>query len=208
MNINANEQTSTSYSQFRVMPTASGHNLLLSAEDYPVYHLHITRFITELRPADQWEAELVQRIADNEWRIDRITRLEMGLFARGALEFANLYAEEDSSIRTLLIQAHTHTAYVSQFNNLSNQESRLRRYVEKDLAELRQRQADRLEREADRQTMAAAATAASSSRTSQRSRPTASKPNGFEFAEDRDKDSSSLESELITYGSNGKVTRH
>lgn len=177
----ATESNSASSKQIRVMPTASGHTMLLSAEDFPIYHLHITRFLTEFQPQNEWESDLVQRIADNEWRINRIARLEMGLYARGNLEFANLYADEDPNVRGLLIEMHTHTVYSRQLSNLSVQEARLRRYVEKDRAELKIMQTERLEREGEKKTMTASA-AASSSEGSRGSEASPKNQNGFEFS--------------------------
>ena len=202
MKSNAAEVNSTSKSQFRVMPTASGHNMLLSAEEFPIYHLHITRFLTEFRPQDQWEAELVQRIADNHWRMDRIARQEMGLYARGRLEFASLYPEEDGNARSVLIEAQILLAYGRPLNNLSVQESRLRRYIEKDLAELRRLQAERTEREAEKKKPLTASAAASS--TGHPVENQSENTNGFEFSNSLSTDLPRSQPELPAYA-NGKA---
>lgn len=207
MNNNAAEHGSSVQSQFRVMPTANGHHMLLSAEEFPIYHLHITRFVTELRPTDQWESDLVQRIADNEWRIDRIARLEMGLYARGSLEFANLFPEQDAETRALLIQVQIHSAYAQQFSSLNLQEARLRRYVEKDMAALRQRQAERSERESEEVVLTAAAGSSSTLVSQSFDSSSSTKPNGFEFSNSVSRNPTQSSSRRAGYASR-KVTRH
>ncbi len=141
------ETQPVSASQLRVMPTASGHNVLLSRADFDLYHLHVTRFFTHYRPEGQMESEFVQRLADTEWRINRIARLEMSLYAHGQVEFAGLFANEDGNVQTLLLEAHAHQVYARQLKELSVQESRLRRYFEKDQAALADLQTSRESRE-------------------------------------------------------------
>ncbi len=188
------------------MPTASGHAMLLSSDEFPIYHLHITRFLTEFQPQGQWESDLVQRIADNHWRLDRIARLEMGLYARGGLEFASHYAGEDENVRSLLIEAHIHVTYARQFNNLSIQEARLRRYIDTDLTELRQLQAKRIEREDEKKPLTASATA-SSTRDTHLSGPISENANGFEFSNSTSPDAPRSQPDRSA-STNGKATRH
>ena len=140
-------QPGSAASPLRVMPTASGHNVLLAGADYGLYHLHITRFFTHHRPEGQRESELVQRLADTEWRINRIARLEMALYAHGQVEFAHLFAIEDPNVASLLLEAHTLKVYGRQVKELALQESRLRRYFDKDAAALADLQRDRQSQE-------------------------------------------------------------
>jgi len=60
----------------------------------------------------------------------------VGIYALGRLEFAELFANEDESVRTHLINAKTLLVYQRQLNNLHLQENRLRRQREKDSAAL------------------------------------------------------------------------
>ncbi|MBV9759992.1 MAG: hypothetical protein JO340_05465, partial [Acidobacteriaceae bacterium] len=73
----------------------------------------------------------------------RIPALEFGIFALGRLEFANEFPAEQADSRKHLIDAKIFLAYQRQLNNLSIQESRLRRHFEKDAAALRQLQESR-----------------------------------------------------------------
>ena len=67
----------------------------------------------------------------------------MGVYAVGRLEFAELFANEDEAARKHLIEAKVFLVYQRQLNNLSIQESRLRRQREKDTAGLRELQQER-----------------------------------------------------------------
>ncbi len=142
-------QTAVSASSgLRAMPTATGHSVLLANDEFPLYHLHITRFMTDLRPEGQTETELVQRLADTEWRLNRLMRVEMGIYAQGHIEFAKLFADQDPEIQSLLIEQQILSAYSRQLKDLALQESRLRRYVTDDTARLACLQNTRKEQEA------------------------------------------------------------
>ena len=203
---NLSESLSSSLPQLQVMPTASGHAMLLSEEEFPIYHLHITRFLTQFQPKDQAESELVQRLADNYWRMDRIARLELGLYARGRLEFAGLHPEQDPHVRSLLIEAEVHLAYARQLNQLSVQEARLRRYIDSDLAALRNLQAERSEREGEKRTLTASA-AASSTRKVNATAPLSERKTEFEFLDASPADTSRSHPNRPA-SADTKVTRH
>src|SRR6185312_4104995 len=97
-------------------------------------------FIQRFQPAADDERNVVQSLADTEWRLLRIPSLEMGIYALGRLEFAELFPTEADDVRRHLIEAKVFLAYQRQLNNLSIQESRLRRQREKDTAALRELQ--------------------------------------------------------------------
>src|SRR3974377_982074 len=71
--------------------------------------------------------------------------LEMGPFALGRMEFADLFPDYEEGSRKILIEAKTYLAYQRQLNNLSIQEGRLRRQPEKDLAALQALQQPRIQ---------------------------------------------------------------
>ena len=148
MQTNAMQTAASASSGLRVMPTATGHSVLLANEEFPLYHLHITRFMTDLRPETQSETELVQRIADTEWRLNRLTRQEMAIYARGHIECAGLFANEEPEIQSLLIEQHIMSANARQLKDLGLQESRLRRFIAEDMSRLTCLQQSRKEQEA------------------------------------------------------------
>ena len=98
--------------------------------------------------SSDWRASaLVQSLADNSWRLDRVFALEMGLYALGRTQFANHFDDQAPALRSNLIEVHTFLTYEKQLRNLQLQFGRLCRQREKDTAELRQLQQERSKRE-------------------------------------------------------------
>lgn len=121
----------------------TGKTVLLSTDDAALYEHHIETFFGELNPVGSREAELVQSIADSKWRLARIPSLEFGIYALGRIEFSEEFQNLPKAEAALLVEAKTFMAYQRQLNNLSIQESRLRRQAEKDTAELSRLQQSR-----------------------------------------------------------------
>ena len=121
----------------------TGRTVLLPSDDVEAYHAHVARFAERWAPADDAERDLVQSLADTEWRLLRIPTLEFGIYALGRLEFADLFPEQDASVRPALIDAHIFRSYRRDLSNLSLQEGRLRRQREKDTEALQQLQQKR-----------------------------------------------------------------
>lgn len=120
-----------------------GRTVLLPADEMVAYERHLQRFAAEFEPSGHRETELVQSIADAQWRLNRIPVLEAGIYAIGSRELADLYPEETPAVRALLIQSKTYLKYSRELKNLHMQEARLRRQYDQDRAELRKLQSDR-----------------------------------------------------------------
>jgi hypothetical protein len=133
----------------------TGRTVLLPADDAALYEAHLANFIQRHQPAGDEEHNLVQSLADTEWRLLRIPSLELAIYALGRLEFAELFPQEDPEVRKHLIEGKIFLTYQRQLNNLSIQESRLRRQREKDTAALRELQQLRKQQEKKRLTEAA-----------------------------------------------------
>src|SRR5690348_739631 len=126
----------------------TGITVLLPTDDAAEYQRHIAAYEKEFQPVGLEESELVQSLADIAWRLRRIPALEMAIYARGRVEFADQFEDQkDPDVRRSLIELHTHLAYEKQLRNLHLQEARLVRRREKEIAELRRLQEDRKERE-------------------------------------------------------------
>ena len=121
----------------------TGRTVLLPNEDIAMYEAHIAEFTKRFAPLGDDEQHLVQSLADTEWRLQRIPALELGIYALGRVQFTELFANEDETVRKHLIEAQIFLTYQRQLNNLSIQEGRLRRQREKDTAALRQLQENR-----------------------------------------------------------------
>jgi cell division protein FtsB len=126
----------------------TGRTVLLPNEDAAAYETHIERFQKEFQPVGDRETQLVQSLADTQWRLDRIPGLEFGLFALGRKRYADLFEEEeDAQVRAALLDAHILMTEARHFKNLHLQESRLRRQYQQDAQELRELQESRKEEE-------------------------------------------------------------
>jgi hypothetical protein len=125
-----------------VATALTGRTVLLPADDRDRYAAHLAEYRALYRPANLIETNLVQAIADTDWRLNRIPHLILGLEARAAAE---TYAEHAASAgtETAITEAHGvnfslegYLRYERQIRNLYIQEGRLHRRRAKDLAEL------------------------------------------------------------------------
>jgi hypothetical protein len=114
----------------------TGRTVLLPSDDAGAYRRHIAAYETEYKPVGLRECELVQSLADTQWRLNRISGLEMAIYAIGHVEFSGTIEPEK-------IELTTHLKYEKQLRNLQLQETRLVRRFHKEMAELRELQKER-----------------------------------------------------------------
>jgi hypothetical protein len=125
----------------------TGRTVLLPSDDAEAYRQHVAAYENEFKPAGLRECELVQSLADIQWRLQRIPGLEMAIYARGRDEFAEQFEDFDPAARSARIDLETFLQYQKPLRNLQLQEGRLRRQREKDMAELRELQEERRQAE-------------------------------------------------------------
>lgn len=118
----------------------TGRTVLLPTDDAALYEAHINQFAKRFAPVGDDERNLVQALADTEWRLMRIPSLELGIYAIGRVELAGLFPDEEPGIRQQMIEAKILLTYKRDLSNLSIQETRLRRHRENDLAALKELQ--------------------------------------------------------------------
>jgi hypothetical protein len=133
----------------------TGHTIVLPADDAQLYEEHLLAYADLFEPEGDRETELVQSIADCRWRIARIPGLEAALYARGQIEFAQLYEGHDERQRALLIGGETYTKYFKQLHNLQLQEQRLTRRADKEEQILKIMQKERAQERAGKLMLAA-----------------------------------------------------
>ncbi len=109
---------------------------VLPSEDLEGYQNHCRQFRDEYQPKTPTETQLVQELADNSWRLNRIPLLESDLLARAANP-----PTEEAAIAFDIVDAHRVIATLSMHGH------RLSRQFHKSLEQLRQIQFDRRERE-------------------------------------------------------------
>ncbi len=125
----------------------TGHTVLLPGDGAELYEAKLLHCVETYTPGGEKETALVQTLADTEWRIARIPGLEYGIYALARIEFADKFNDQPAELRPGLIQSFTYLAYHRQLNNLSIQESRLNRQLDKITKELAARQSQRQQQE-------------------------------------------------------------
>ncbi len=170
----AQDATPADSSLTAVTSALTGHTIVLPAADAPLYRRLLSGYQKKFQPVGFEEATLVQSLADTAWRARRLPALELAIFAKGRIEFAEQYAEQDAELRVALIDLETFLTYEKHIRALQLQEGRLARRAEKESAELRRLQLERTQQEA------AAAAAQPVIQTAPRSLPP--QQTGFEFS--------------------------
>ncbi len=122
----------------------TGRIYLLSQAEQVAYDDLTRGFLDDFAPAGEMEAQLVEALVADRWRLDRAVSLEASLFCEGAERFADsLEATGDPELDLALSQGRVWTAEAKNLNLLSLYESRTHRRFEKNFAMLRKLQADR-----------------------------------------------------------------
>lgn len=131
----------------------TGRTVLLPSDDRERYEAHIAEYRDLFQPGNLYETNLVQAIADTDWRLSRIPHLILGLEARAQAEVIAEHAatpgtEELADPQYLNLGIEAYLRYERQINNLYTQEGRLHRRRAKDLAELQLMQSRRQQQRA------------------------------------------------------------
>jgi len=118
--------------------------MLLSAEDAPIYQKHLDRFFTKYSAANDDERDLVQTIADTDWRLRQIAPLEAGIYSTRRAQIAPLVAHiEDPVQREGALIAEIYLAYKKDLTNIALQERRLSNQLDRAVAKLEALQKER-----------------------------------------------------------------
>ncbi len=125
----------------------TGRTVLLPSDDAEAYQQHLAAYEAEYKPLGLRERELVQSLADAQWRLQRIPGLEMAIYARGRDEFAGQFEELEPAARAARIDLETFLQHQKPLRNLQIQEGRLQRQRQKDMDELCELQQERREAE-------------------------------------------------------------
>jgi hypothetical protein len=118
--------------------------MLLSAEDAPIYQKHLDRFVAKYAATTDDERDLVQTIADTEWRLRQIAPLEAGIYSTRRAQIAPLVAHiEDPVQREGALIAEIYLAYKKDLTNIALQERRLTNQLDKAVSKLEALQKER-----------------------------------------------------------------
>ena len=127
----------------------TGQIQLLTADEHEAFDKHCAGIRESLDPVGALEIELAQSIAEDHWRLKRARAIETGIFAlgqEGALGALVTNDRDDPAqlpIDEALSRARTWLAKSENFQLLALYEQRIRRAIEKNMAELRTLRAER-----------------------------------------------------------------
>jgi hypothetical protein len=149
------EAASLSEPKIQQVTALTGRTVLLPGDDADRYERHLNQYKKAYQPLGERELELVQSVADTTWRLDRIPGIEEAIYAKGNSEFAAEVSDLDPLARSASLRMRTYLAYERQLRNLNLQEMRLHRLREKLIAEIKQLQKEREQKEKDDLSIAA-----------------------------------------------------
>lgn len=123
---------------------------VLPSEDRAAHEIFCHALIADLAPATGLELNLAQSVADDMWRLNRARALEKNIFAVGLREAeadTDPDPDHDPAMQIALAGARTFMNHAGKFGLLTLYEQRISRTMYKNLALLRQMQAERKELE-------------------------------------------------------------
>ncbi|MDP8978953.1 MAG: hypothetical protein M3O35_00020 [Acidobacteriota bacterium] len=113
-----------------------------TAENLTAFRAFTQGFFDELRPVGIVEQQLVRRLADTSWRLNRVTPQENNLLAMG-FPGQDEIRHQDPKVRAALVEAGTFRANLEAFEALSVHGDCLSRQFEAILRQLSRLQANR-----------------------------------------------------------------
>jgi hypothetical protein len=159
----------------------TGNTVLLDSDDATEYQSRLDYYTGLYQPESFEERRLVQAIHDATWRLDRVTNLESTIYAKGRIELSDCFEEIEPALRKSFIQFETSQRYAKDLRNLALQESRIQRQRAKDLAALKELQAERCQNE-DAAKETSPAQSKMMAKQSPTGRPETVLPDGFVFS--------------------------
>ena len=121
----------------------TGQAMTLSPQDLPVFETLKAEFIADLAPETVMENKLASSIAWDTWRLDHLRAIEMSMYALGTSDPDCDMDCDDPQLHTALSDAKTFVKQSAKFALMSLYEQRMNRSLHKNLATLRELQAER-----------------------------------------------------------------
>ncbi len=121
----------------------TGQVITLSAEDLPIFEKLKAELVADLAPQTVMETRLASSIAWDTWRLDHLRSIEMNIYALGAANPAIDLECDQPELFTAMSDAITFQDESKRLALMSIYENRLNRSIHKNLATLRELQAER-----------------------------------------------------------------
>jgi hypothetical protein len=125
----------------------AGDVVLLPEEDMKIFQAFCQGYHREWRAVGPTEKQLVQTLANNQWRINRAQSRERAVYAIGQDKFADQINTDHPEIQTALTAAMVDIEQSKELDRLSRHGSRIQRDFMNTLKVLQQLQAERKQRE-------------------------------------------------------------
>ena len=121
----------------------NGQVITLSDDDRPVFEKFKTNFITDLAPKTTIELSLAHSLAWDTWRLNHLRAVEMNMYALGTTDPATAFDCDDPRLATAMSDTMTFAKESKKLALMSIYEQRINRAIHKNLATLRDLQAER-----------------------------------------------------------------
>jgi hypothetical protein len=121
----------------------TGQVTTLSDEDRPIFENFKSQFIADLAPKTTLELSLANSIAWDTWRLNHLRAVEANMYALGANSPERIVACDDPQVHAAMSAAMTFSSEAPKFALMSIYEQRMNRSIHKNLATLRDLQAER-----------------------------------------------------------------
>jgi hypothetical protein len=111
----------------------TGLKTFLSDDEFLPYMQIARDFILELRPATSRDAQLAQKIIDNNWRINRLSALETNMMVTGLIKRSKDHVQQDPGTQEIISQVLAYEedcAGRNCFDKLGRHEMRLYRIAD------------------------------------------------------------------------------
>lgn len=120
----------------------TGQITTLSDRDRPAFEKLQTEMLAHFKPFDPMEARLANAIVWDSWRLDHLRAIESNMYTDAAEQSAGEYAD-DPDLNTAISDARTFLAEAPRLDTMSLYEQRMTRNIHRNLALLRNLQAER-----------------------------------------------------------------
>jgi hypothetical protein len=114
----------------------TGQITVLPSEVREARDAFVNRLMEGLNPETPMEEQLAQSIAEDSWRINRVSAIETNIFALGR-------EHEHNPVRIALADAQTFLDQANKFQLLTIYQQRINRIMQRNLQQLRDLQAER-----------------------------------------------------------------
>jgi len=123
----------------------TGQVVTLSDEERPFFDQLLTEMLADFNPQSTLERKLTHAVAWDTWRLDHLRAVESNVYALGRQEQqeAEQTAEEPDNQDTGFADARTHRTESPRLERMSLYESRMTRNIHRNVALLRELQAER-----------------------------------------------------------------